>query len=215
MKGFSLLLLLWAQSAAAAVVIPFQFTAPADYLDSTRTNPVRCARYEATWWVDMEGVGKNVYNGPRGYLDGLAVPNEPGTPDTVWAVFTSSAPEHGVMYLWAFDLAGNKALNANGARLVTFARSDTLMAWVREDSTFIQWAKVRIVDGISYTIYQHAMEDSPAMLLSQTGVQAESMLAICSWWKQWGSTWPDSLNWPANTWPHSGAFWPCPEDWQP
>lgn len=185
--------------ADAAIVVPFRLTAPADYLDSTRTNPVRCTAYEAVWCDGGECVGKNLWAGPRGWQDGTALPREPGAIDTVWAVYSSDPvfATHGVLLLRAVDAAGNVSGWSNAARLATFVRDDTLLAVTRLDTTFIAWADTGSVDGVALAGHQHAPGDTmPVMFVTQTAVQAKLMPVICSWpWR--------------TTWPHSGDYWGC------
>ena len=162
--------------AHSAVVYPFTFTAPADTVSREPLALGRCTSYIGLWCEDGHCVGKNAWGGPRGLADGPAVPRAPGSPDTVWMVFTESRPLMGVVYVCGVDAQGNTARESNAVRFASFVREDTLMAWAYPDSTRYEWANVH--DG--YATFNHAMGDTiPRILVSQWGITLKYLKRIC------------------------------------
>ncbi len=169
----------------AAIVVPLFFTAPAPQAD----------KYEAVWAENGTAHGKNLWNGPRGFADGPAVPNAPGSPDTAWIVLSTAAPLDGVAYVYGVRGAALGPISNPARRRWPNPRPDTLMAVARLDTTFIEWARV-LPGGV--LAYRHAVGDTlPVIFVTQGAIQWKYHDRICELFGLWAE---------------GGRLWPCGEE---
>lgn len=116
---------------------------------------------EKAVWDSAGGYGVPVTEGPAGSRAAIRVS------------LSSSGSQNVVLYLWR-ERAGKVSPEIAPVRIVTQARSDTLMAWARRDSALIAWAQP--VAGTSplnatYAYSFSRWESEDAVLMTQSAIQ--------------------------------------------
>jgi hypothetical protein len=163
----------------AAIVAGFTFTAPADSGSGV-------ARYEGVWCESGACVGKNLWGGPAGFVQGPAIPGSPGSPDTVWVVFTESRPVHGVLYVQSVDHEENRSDLSNPCRFATFVRQDTTMYWALEDTTRAEIAEVSPHPSVGAISSLSQRDNLARILVPQLAILLKYRVRSCELFGQWG-----------------------------